>query len=473
MAISRFKTSSLTTQTPKYGNINTNLVPFIQLGGNSFAMILRPTAFGIQDIYANSIAIDSSDNIYFGGYARPTGLNSSPFIMKIVPSTGEIEWTRYVTPVSSDAYAYRDNIAVDSSSNVYIAWLDSGNNTGYISKYNSSGTLIASRSFKQTGGYPNTMGVSVDNTNGRVMVSGYGGFTGTLDCSFIIAFNTSTMDSVWFYRYGNSNNANYFRATDAYNGIVYTCGASYESPGGPLFQRINTSDGTTGERRILDATDAANGNFADVFVAQSGSGAGQPLFSGSVYGQSEASVYEGIIRQTDSTLGLAFARRIRIPSISITCKAGTVDSSGNVYAFLESGTNYYLVKWNSSGTVQWTRKITTNFDIGVSETVRIRAYGTQILITGSSSSTPNYYGALVISLPQDGSYTGTFSLGALTTDLLIYTYTVSNASSDLTIIDETMGTSVISLNANNTSTSATTVTLSSNTSTIATKLYTR
>jgi hypothetical protein len=174
MAISRFKNSSLTTQTPKYSNINTNLIPFIQLGGNSFAAILRPTAFGINDIYANSIAIDSSDNIYFGGYARPTGLNSSPFIMKIVPSTGEIEWTRYVTPVSSDAYPYRDNIAVDSSSNVYIAWLDSGNNTGYISKYNSSGTLIASRSFKQTGGYPTTMGVSVDNTNGRVMVSGYG-----------------------------------------------------------------------------------------------------------------------------------------------------------------------------------------------------------------------------------------------------------------------------------------------------------
>ena len=110
---------------------------------------------GSGDQYGQSIAVDSSGNVYVCGYAGA----GSTFDFQIAKynTSGTIQWQRRLG--SSSANAFGQSIAVDSSGNVYVCGHSgaSGTNDIQIAKLPGDGSLTGTYS---VGGYSFTYAAS-------------------------------------------------------------------------------------------------------------------------------------------------------------------------------------------------------------------------------------------------------------------------------------------------------------------------
>jgi len=100
----------------------------------------------------------TNEQIIAGGYGTDNSSTSRVFIMVINTTSKAISWQKQISLQSSptapnEASSYRPSVATDSSENVYVGWsekINSGNYTGNVVKYNSSGTLQWVRSLRCT-----------------------------------------------------------------------------------------------------------------------------------------------------------------------------------------------------------------------------------------------------------------------------------------------------------------------------------
>lgn len=106
----------------------------------------------------------------------------------------------------------------------------------------------------------------------------------------------------------------------------------------------------------------------------------------------------------------------RTTSVNFSVSGSVVDSSGNIYVSgYTSGDVGYVFKLNSSGILQWSLQFTTTT---ITRGINITSDGT---IAVFLTNTSNYTGNMVMTLPADGSKTGTFTVGG-------QSVTVANAS---------------------------------------------
>ncbi len=281
--------------------------------------------------YGRGVAVDSSDNIYVTGYTTG-GLDNNTnsgdkdiFLVKY-NSSGTKQWTQQLGTSSTDRGR---KVAVDSSDNIYVTGssegdLDNNTNSGdndiILVKYNSSGTKQWTQ---QLGSSSNDYGygVTVDSSD-YIYVTGFtgGGLDGNTnsgnDDIFLVKYNSSGTKQ-WTQQLGSSSlDEGRGVAVDSSNNIYVT--------------------GTTGGG--LDGNTGLGG--ADIFLVKYNS-------SGT--------------KQWTQQLGSSsneFARDV------------TIDSTDNIYVTgftgggLDGNTNsgsedLYLVKYNSSGTKQWTQQLGT------------------------------------------------------------------------------------------------------------------
>lgn len=94
-----------------------------------------------------SIAVDSSGNVYVAGRSF-YGDYPSGFVAKY-NSSGTIQWQRILYSPSKGLDL--EGVAVDSSGNVYAVGQDNSNNRGVVFKYNSSGSLQWQKQLYYTG----------------------------------------------------------------------------------------------------------------------------------------------------------------------------------------------------------------------------------------------------------------------------------------------------------------------------------
>jgi hypothetical protein len=378
---------------------------------------------GVDDNQARSVSVDSSGNIVIAGYYASNPLNiyaadgttvsftlansgsNDAFVVKY-NTNGTPLWARRLTGTVDDQVY---TVSVDSSGNIVVAGLYSSNplniyaadgttvsftlaNSGsydsFLVEYDSSGTPLWAR---RVGGTGNDQGqsASVDSSGNIVFVGYYASnplniyasdgttvsFTltnaGSSD-AFVVKYNTSGTP-LWARRLGGTlfDIANSVTLDSSGNVIV----AGYYSSS-PL--NIYASDGTTVSSTLT------NSGSADVFVVK-----------------------------YDSSGTLLWARRIGGTSNDFS-RSVTVDSSGNVIVtgFYSSsplnvfaadgttvfstltnsgGTDTFLVKYDSSGTPIWSKRIGgTGND--ASRSVSVDSSG-NIIVAGEYSSTSlSFYG---------------------------------------------------------------------------------
>lgn len=407
------------------------------------------------------IAIDSSGNAYVSAYSGDATLTK-------FDNKGTFQWQR--------AYAQSPNnfwnpiaVVVDSSGNPYIAYqFSSGGNYHYqVIKWDSSGTLQLRSNAVNVGNRGGEIAdLKLDSSGNIYISSGHDSLQGGWD-GWLAKFNSSGVLQSQ-YRFDGANDVFVGHTVNQSSGNIYAVG--FTNAGNQDYDgfvlKLNSSFSKVWTRKLR----ATSGNTMRMYAVVTDS-------SENVYAAGHGGVsgtQHMIIAKWNSSGTLQWQRKIAAaPDVGIVANGIDVDSSGNLYISGETGgiselgttggTDGLLLKYNSSGELQWQRKL-------YSPTTGVEEPLNNIVIDNSTSS---IYGtgfasgdagsSLVFRLPTDGSLTGTYSLGGMATNSIIYAASsmtesennmTESADTNLTLSATSFGTSTIN-GASNTKTTTT------------------
>jgi uncharacterized delta-60 repeat protein len=345
---------------------------------------------------ANGIAIDSSGNVYvtgmtFGGLDWNTSAGANDLFLVKYNSSGTKQWTEQLGSASSD---FANGVATDSSGNVYVAGATYGGLDGnskknsdlFVVKYNSSGTKQWTKQ-NGTDMYDEARGVATDSSGNVYVVGGTKGNLNGISNSgrtdaFVIKFNSSGTKQ-WTKKLGTWQNdlANGV-ATDS-SGNFYVTGFTYQHLDGntsagkaDLFVVKYNSSGTKQWTKQLGTSkhDRARGVATD--------SSGNVYVTGDTYGGLDGNTNAGyndlFVVKYNSSGTKQWTKQMGTSSTDLANGIAT-DSSGNIYVTggtyggLDGNTNagnsdLFVVKYNSSGTKQWTKQLgssSRDYDYGV------------------------------------------------------------------------------------------------------------
>lgn len=340
-------------------------------GGASFIGTFNQGASGY---YCEALTADSNGNLYL--------LLRQPSTVVKYNKSGVLQWQRQL-PSDKDMYA----IAVDASGNVFV-----GGNDGWVCTLNDVGAFQPSVRVSYAGSYPVAIrGIACD-ASGNVYVCGR--FLTTYGA---VVKLSSSLAFVWG-RYGGNSDPVGISVFNGGTGAVWVldAGAPYphtsklDAGGGGEFAGWRNQTATGGLGICNDAS--GNAYMCGRF-------------------------YEGtyLAKMNDANTAVSWSRSLTDYIDNLYAQAVSCDTSGNVYVVGRgpaSGTNSIIsAKYNSSGTLQWQRKLFTG--------VGGAGYGASAIFDGFLYS-GGYFnasagnGALFGKLPADGAKTGSYTVGGNT-----------------------------------------------------------
>jgi len=141
---------------------------------------------GASSDEGKAVAVDSSDNIYVLAETESTGAGSLDFLLAKYDSSGTIQWQRVLGGASLE---FAESIALDSSDNVYVlGWTNSAGAGSFdflLAKYNSSGTIQWQRLLGGVGD-DRSSSIAVDSLD-NLYVLGFTESTGAGSADFLLA----------------------------------------------------------------------------------------------------------------------------------------------------------------------------------------------------------------------------------------------------------------------------------------------
>jgi hypothetical protein len=325
-------------------------------------------------------AVDSSNNVYYiiSGTNPDTG-NPAFFVQKR-NSSGVIQWQRRLTGIQTSGILR--SIAVDTSNNVYIS-ADSQSEfqeRSVVVKLDSSGNITWQRQLNPSES-TSIFGSSVAiNSSGDVYVGGLTSVTGAGQ-EFLLYKLDSSGATLWQRRFGGSGTQSGRSIALDSNGDVYIYGTAFQFASEMVLAKYNSSGTLQWQRK---------------FTSPSGF--------------------------------------IQTPSAG-SPRALTIDSNNNIYLtgfFRVSSSpnleNAFIVKYNSSGVIQWQRRLGPPAILGDRETT---SFGYAVTTDSAGAvyfvGTTNVFvdrfsnGFFFAKLPPDGSKTGTYTVGGFS-----FTYAASS-----------------------------------------------
>lgn len=381
--------------------------------------------------YGYSTAFDSSGNQYIGGVCN-NGSGGTVAILAKYNSSGTLQWQRTlsVTGVAAASQiVYINGITVDSSGNPHVCGQYRNSSLVYcawVAKYNSSGTFQWQRDFSHTSNGMNFNAVTVDSSGNVYAAGTSNSFQGQ---SLLVKYNSSGTYQ-WYVVQQRSFNGSYadtyYGVTTDSSGNVYAAGYAWNPNGVAVstLVKFNPSNGAVLSERWFGPTSSGTNYGQNICVDSSNNVYVVGYF---VNGSSGYNTY---IRKYNSSLTLQWERSLASTRTASTQYdlpyAVSTDNSNNVYVGISStntsgGTNGVLVKYNSSGTLQWQRTLA---DQQAAASQRTNLYGTasdsssNVYLTGRFYNTSNVYRTLVNKVPTDGTKTGTWTIDA--TNALTY-----------------------------------------------------
>ena len=180
---------------------------------------------------ARGIALDSLGNVYVTGNSRESGTRNDYATIKYDSAGNELWVARYNGPANS--YDVANDIAVDSSGNVYVTGRSVGSGTlsDYATiKYDSDGNELWVARYNGPGNYIDcAYGIALDSL-GNVYVTGESHGSGTVGDYATIKYD-SAGNELWVARYNGPGNSYDYATGIALDssGNVYVTGNSRES----------------------------------------------------------------------------------------------------------------------------------------------------------------------------------------------------------------------------------------------------
>jgi len=335
--------SSVTTNTS-----NTTCSGSFQLSLDNFGGCVQMSSSPSSSNSDKTFTVDPSDNLSRGTTYKTrvtTGVKDSAgntLGSEYETSSGFTTWSGTQQLGTSSGDTKTDGVTVDSSGNIYVTGYTSGgldNNTNsgntdiFLVKYNSSGVKQWTKQLGTSTSDAGT-GVTVDSS-GNIYVTGStkGGLDG----------NSNTAGSSWDFFLVKYNSSGVKQWTEQYGNVaaeVLGVGGYYTDFGQGV--TVDSSDN-------IYVTGTINYGGNDIFLVK---------------------FYDNGTKQWTKLLGTSSDDRVALGFGEIM-DGVTVDSSDNIYVVgstkggMDNNTNsggwdFFLVKFNSSGTKQWTQQLGTS-----------------------------------------------------------------------------------------------------------------
>jgi hypothetical protein len=418
----------------------------LTLLGSSSKETFWMATLGTTDIRieGNNIAIDSAGNAHIAGFWEQGGVQKEEAYLYKIDKDGALQWQKQLG-TSGTAQANSDvfyGIAVDSSGNCYAGgWTYQNDPTdqrnGLLAKYNSSGVLqFQTKVGTTSSANPYFKEIRVDSNNNVYAAGTYTDPTNG-DSFATFKFNSSgTFQSMYnlFTSTGSEDSSSL--AIDSSDNF-YTTGTQYLPSGGDryaLLSKRNSSGTLQWQTRILGSSNEDMYGYACAVNAS-----GNIVQVGERIGAS--SPYPAFIAYYDSTPTLQWSRTLVGTSTNAFDVA--LDSSNNSYLCGRndnSGYQGFIAKYDGSGTIQFQRTITVSSRTTILNSIKLDAKG-NIYVCGTIEPTSgSTYFAFVAKLPNDGSLTGTYTVGSLSITYAASSLTDASVSTTQTTPTLTNGT---------------------------------
>ena len=417
-------------------------------GEKYFIGVFGTSSYAEGDFSSPKINIDSSGNIYLTTmtYYGLNGVTPSGVILKY-DKNGTLQWQNWFhLGAATTARA----IDVDSSGNIYVAGYttksvqsQSGNN-GFLAKYNSSGATQWVRTIGNTVGYSDYFfNLKTISSTGTTYVIGESparkaqnvgtGWTDMLIAKYDSSGNVSSSD-IYYHGGNGSYTSGWSIAVDTV-GNYYPMGyISSGSTNGIYVEKFNTSHQAQWQRHLYQSGYYTRGQGGVAVDPSSGS---PNVYVCGDTNYLSTGTRDMVIVKLNSSGGTVWQRYLGIASRAAYGRDIDVDSSGNVYAIGYGSVDYQnyqgytstmntiiIVKYNSSGNLQWKRYLGVMIvptqsgqytDVEEGRSIKVDPTGTHFYVSGITKNGNFGYGdddGVWAKLPTDGSLTGTYSRGS-------------------------------------------------------------
>jgi hypothetical protein len=313
--------------------------------------------------------------------AKALGLTSSQF-----SGVGDGCWINRTSSATKNVDG--TSTESDSSGNVYVVG-NTGNTGGgqldiFIAKYNSSGVIQWQRILGNASYSDGSYNIAIDSSS-NVYVVGYTQPTGSLVQALVAKYNSSgtiqwQKNLVYNYAPGAGLVYGQSVAIDSSGNLLIT-GLAYVGGGGAIdvpVIKMDSSGAVTWQRQ-LGTSGLTTSQVGSAIAVDT---AGRSTVCGYDQGTTP---FSGIVAQYNSSGTLQWQRKLTYPTYNFLAQHITTDSSDNIYVLGRTETPAYklfLIKYNSSGAIQWQRELN---------------YTTNLLATGvTTDSSGNVYLSLTI-----------------------------------------------------------------------------
>jgi hypothetical protein len=380
------------------------------------------------------ITVDPSGNVYTVGWRETASTGDNCYISKS-DSSGSAIWSKEF--YNGTRHERFNSVTTDFSGNVYIGGYQdmSSQNTFMLTKIDSSGSLQWQRNFATAGA--GVKGVHTD-ASGNVYATCSEQWTGASYTQFVKYNSAGTLQYQKKWGGGTGLTANLIKSDKDSSDNLYAIGDSYQYSGAGyqdvVFGKFDSSAAVQWQRNL---TAGVSLNAGGITVDSSGN-----VFVGVT--QLIGTAYAMVLLKYNSSGTLQWQRKLLGDNgyAGLGLYGLDTDSSGNLYFVGHngaSGTNDIFVgKYNTSGSIQWQRTMaSTGNDRGYS--ILVDSTG-NINIVGNSDAIPNGGGDIFYAkLPNDGSKTGTYSIGGAS---FVYAASTLAESANTTITSSTSSMSV-------------------------------
>jgi len=352
---------------------------------------------GTDELYG--VAVDSGDNIVVCGRTNSSGAGNDDGLIVKYDTSGELLWSKTLGNSSPDRF---NAVVVDSSDNIVVGGIGRvsfpTSYDGLLVKYNPLGTILWTRTFGTTSTTDRISGVTINSSSTIVIVGDIGSIH-----FYVAGYNSS--GTLTYSRFvdagGYSSDSFNALAIDSANNTI-AVGSVYSSSlladcvigkynSAGTQQWIRRLSGTGFDRFSGVAVDASNNIIA-------------VGFSGSVV----AGEYVALVYKFNTSGTVLWSRRLDGAGTVESLGAVVVDSNGDIIVVgsTSSGVSGGLIaKYNTSGTLLWARTL-----VGASGFSAVAVDSADNIIAAGRTSVVGAGGndGLIVKLPPDGSGTGTY-----------------------------------------------------------------
>ena len=360
--------------------------------------------------FGANFGVDGSGNTYIGSSFDTSSL------LKKINNLGSLEFNKIFTRAGSSEQEFFSGFAIANSGNLYAGY-SRNTSSPYISRRNSSGVEQWRKTFEGQGNSPQT--VSLDASESMYVASTQSFLSPT---GVVFVKLDSSGNVVW--QLGLRNNSvidgSGFESADGLNGQGE---ASIDSSGNIIFSimGIKNFQGSGGSKKSIIAkynssrtllwqkvfSSATFDSFFFLFPIKVDS-------SNNLYAcfADYATLNSTVLVKMDPSGNILWQRKL-FSNVSVSAGPIALDADSNVYVSGVSNNKGFFVKYNSSGVLQWQRFISTS--AGTISFLRHEIKGTEnVHIRVRFSGNINNKESIILSLPQDGSVTGSYLVDGMT-----------------------------------------------------------